>query len=71
MTRIITGIASLLVGFSFVIFFKFFAQFTIEQQNKSWGFHFGNRAIKLAQITYIIVGIGFIVISILSFFKIT
>ena len=67
--QIIISIVSILAGGSLIIFCKFFARLVIKQQNKFWGFHFGNHGIKVAEIVSIIVGIGFIIIGILSLFR--
>lgn len=68
--KIIIGIIGLTVGFCLVIFRKSFARHVIKEQNKFGGFHFGERDIKSTEVISIIVGIGFIIIGLLSIFQI-
>ena len=69
MKETIIGMVALSVGILLVLFFKYFARFVVEQQNKSWGFHFGAREVKMTEIISVIVGIGFIIVGLLSLFQ--
>jgi hypothetical protein len=70
MKETIIGIVSLSAGCLMMILNKLFARLVIEQQNKFWGFHFGQREIKITEVGSIITGIGFIVVGLLSLFQI-
>lgn len=70
MKEAIVGIIGLLAGCSMTIFHKSFARLTIERQNKFWGFHFGQREIKITEVVSVIVGMGFIVLGFLFLFRI-
>lgn len=52
-----------------VIFQKYFGKFIIVQQNKFWGFHFGDREAKITGTISVIVGIGFIILGLISILK--
>lgn len=69
MKEIIIGIISLSAGSFLVVFFKYFARFVVVQQNKFWGFHFGARGVKATETISVIVGIGFIIVGLLSLFQ--
>lgn len=70
MNKIISDVIAIVVGCLMVIFHKSFARLIIEQQNKFWGFHFGDREVKISGIISIIAGTGMIVLSLLSLLKI-
>jgi len=42
----------------------------VDFQNKVWGFHFGEKEVRASTVGIIIVGIGFVVISLLSLLNI-
>lgn len=69
MKETIIGIVSLLAGCLMMFLYKSFARIVIGQQNKFWGFHFGEREIKITEVVSIIAGIGFIVFALLSFLQ--
>src|SRR3990172_12023267 len=67
--EILVGTISLLVGCLLVVFRVSFAHKLIEQQNKFWGFHFAEGAIKATEFISLIVGAGFIILALLSIFQ--
>ena len=53
-------------GGAMMVFNRSFATTVIRQQNKFWGFHFGDRDIKIARVFAIVGGTVFFVIGFLS-----
>ncbi len=60
------SVIAVLVGASLVLLRKRFAQYTIRQQNRVWGFRFGDSATRSAEVVALVVGIGFVAIGILA-----
>ncbi len=62
------GGISLIVGLAMLIFNKPFSRAQIESQNQFWGFNYGEKEIGVSRIVILIVGIGFIIVGLLSLF---
>jgi hypothetical protein len=60
------SVIAMLVGVGLIIFRGRFAQYTIRQQNRVWGFRFGENATRSAEVVALIVGVGFLTIGILA-----
>lgn len=60
----ITSIISVLVGCGLLFWRKRFAAAVVKEQNRMWGFHFGEREERISVIVAIIVGSGFLTIGI-------
>jgi hypothetical protein len=50
-----------------LFYHKAFTRLTIEQQNRFWGLHFGQKEIKITKIGAILAGAICIVLGLLSF----
>ncbi|MBI4743377.1 MAG: hypothetical protein HY776_00885 [Actinobacteria bacterium] len=70
MNDLTTGIISVIIGFILLVFRKPLALIDVKLQNKTWGFHFGEKEIRMSEGGNIIVGIAFITIGILFIFGI-
>jgi hypothetical protein len=59
-----------LVGFSggiFLLWFrKEFASFCIMDQNRLWGFRFGERTTRLTEVVVVVSGLGFVIFGLLA-----
>jgi purine-cytosine permease-like protein len=62
----ISSIISVLVGCALLMWRKQFAAAVAREQNRMWGFHFGQREERISLFMAIIVGIGFLTIGILG-----
>ena len=58
------------IGVSLLVFHKQFAERCIEDQNRRWGSHFGEREVRRTKLVVIIVGLGFIIMALLCLFGI-
>jgi len=58
----------IIFGVLMLIFRKSFASLIIEFQNKVWGFKYGEREKKASIFVIVIVGLGFITLSVLAIF---
>lgn len=65
----IIGIISIAVGCLVIIVRKSFARRIIEDQNRAWGFHFGDRDVKVTGYILIIIGTVAIVFGLLAVFQ--
>lgn len=66
MSEVIFGVATLVGGAALLVFRKQFARACIANQNRLWGFHFGARDVKRAEIVAVIAAIGWIVMGLLA-----
>jgi len=66
---IIIGIIACVVGVSAILLHNSFARATIEVQNRTWGFNFGEKEVTISKVVIIIVGALFVLIGILVFLK--
>ncbi len=64
----ITSIISALVGLALLIWRKRFTAAVVREQNRMWSFHFGQREERISIFIAVLVGIGFLIIGILSLF---
>jgi hypothetical protein len=62
----IASIISVLIGSGLLIWRKLFAAAVVGEQNRMWGFRFGDREERMSVIAVIIAGSGFLAIGILS-----
>jgi hypothetical protein len=62
----ITSIISALVGCALLIWRKRFAAAVVREQNRMWGFRFGQREERISLFVATLVGIGFLTIGILG-----
>ncbi len=62
----ITSIISALVGLALLILPKRFAAAVVREQNRMWGFHFGQREERISIFMSILVGGGFLIIGIVG-----
>jgi len=62
----ITFIISVLVGCELLLWRNRFAATVVKEQNRMWGFHFGEREERISVIVAIIVGFGFLGVGILG-----
>jgi hypothetical protein len=58
------------LGLAVIVFCDFFARQCVKWQNKTWGFHFGERAVKWSRIVIVLVGMGWIALALLALFGI-
>ena len=65
MNEIVAGIISLLVGCTVLLWRESLARYTIEEQNRFWGFEFGEREVKRTKIIAVAVGTGFVILGLL------
>jgi hypothetical protein len=65
MGRIVIGVWLLAAAFLVVAFRKICARQCIEWQNKSWGFHFGERSIRASEVVITAFGILWIIFALL------
>jgi len=70
MKNYITAIVCFVIGTFFTIYYKMFAIFVINQQNKFYKFNFGAREVKITEVITLIIGISLIIIAILTFFNV-
>ncbi len=70
MEELVVGMISLTLGCLMVFFRKPFAGRIIREQNRFWGFHFGESELRLSMVISAVVGIGFIVFALLLLFQI-
>lgn len=56
----------MLVGVGLIVLRKRFARYTIRQQNRVWGFQFGENARRSAEVVALVVGVGFVTMGILA-----
>lgn len=70
MDEILVGVISVFAGCLIVVLRKFFSNLIIKQQNKFWGFHFGEVTTKTTEFVSLIVGAGFIIMGLLFVFRI-
>ena len=66
MDETVVGIILLLVGCAMILWRDRFARKTIEEQNRVWGFRFGEREEKRTKLIVFVVGMGFIVFGLLA-----
>ncbi len=69
MKGIILGFIAVVFGLFLLKNYSFWAKWTIEQQNRFWGFHFGDREIRFVEMGAILMGLIFIIIGLLVFFQ--
>jgi uncharacterized membrane protein (Fun14 family) len=62
------NLAFIAIGCVMLIFRKSFASLIIDFQNRVWGFRFGEREKKASIFVIVIVGLGFITLSLLAIF---
>jgi hypothetical protein len=55
-------------GFLMCIFRKQFAKSAMKNQNRTWGFRFGEEKVKIAEVFAFLAGLGFMIISLLDIF---
>jgi hypothetical protein len=55
-----------IIGLCLVVFNKAFARYSVEGQNRTWGFHFGKSEEFATRIAAVIVGIVFASVGILA-----
>jgi hypothetical protein len=70
MDRLIVGLVSLSLGVLGILFRRFCATKIIEQQNKFWGFNFGESAVAAAKLVCVIVGIALLIVGFLNLFQV-
>jgi hypothetical protein len=70
MENIIFGLFGLLFGCVMVFLNKPLARLIIASQNKFWGLDFGDDEVETASTVGYIVGIGLIIVGLLSLFRI-
>lgn len=66
MDETVVGIILLLVGCAMILWRDRFARKTIEEQNRVWGFRFGEREEKRTKLIVFVVGTGFIIFGLLA-----
>jgi hypothetical protein len=66
MRDVIPGCVALLVGCLLLLFHKASARRAMQDQNRLWGFHFGEREVRISQVISIIVGAGFAILGLLA-----
>ncbi len=64
------GVLIFLVGCLILVFHKYFTKLIVEQQNKFWGFHFGERTFKITKLGLMMTGAGFIILGLLTLFQV-
>ena len=62
--RLLLATISIAIGGALIIYRKTFTVRGIRQQEKVWGFPLGQRGVQVGQAVAIIVGAGFIVMSV-------
>jgi len=65
MQRAVLVLVALSLGATLLWFRKEFADLCIKDQNRVWGFHFGEKATRLAEFVAVVVGAGFVVAGLL------
>jgi hypothetical protein len=63
MERIIVGIVSVAAGVTIIILRRKFVRYSIAFQNKTFGFHFGEKDIKAGDRAAPIIGLAFIILG--------
>ena len=66
MKRTFIFLVGLSIGIYLLVFRKQFARSCIKDQNRLWGFHFGEREVWISEIVAVIVGFGFILFAVLA-----
>jgi hypothetical protein len=64
----ITSIIAILTGLALLIWRRRFAAAVVREQNRMWGFHFGQREERISTFMATLVGIGFLTIGVLGLF---
>lgn len=59
-------ILGVIIGVLMITFNRKCAHFTIETQNRTWGFHFGKAEETFTRVLAIVVGLGFVTVDILA-----
>lgn len=62
----VIDILAIIVGFALIAFRRPFARMVIDSQNKAWGFKFGARDKRVSEFVSVVVGLGFVVLGLLS-----
>jgi NADH:ubiquinone oxidoreductase subunit 5 (subunit L)/multisubunit Na+/H+ antiporter MnhA subunit len=60
------GAVSICIGSLLLLLRRPFGRFIVEQQNRAWGFKFGEHAVFSAATVSAIVGTGFVVVGLLA-----
>lgn len=64
------GLILVIVGILLVVFSDRASRYSIQSQNKTWGFHFGERERKFSRVLWILGGIVAFIMGILTLFGI-
>ncbi len=60
MKQVLLGLFAICIGCLLIFFRKAYARYVIREQNRIWGFKFGETQVKISEIVAILVGTGFI-----------
>jgi hypothetical protein len=62
----IASVVAVLIGLGLMIWPRKFASIIIRDQNRFWGFNFGEKEVRGSTIVCFVVGLGFVTLSVLS-----
>jgi len=60
------SVIAVVVRVGLILLRRPFSQYALRQQNRVWGFRFGDNARRSAEVVALVVGIGFVTIGILA-----
>jgi len=60
------SVIAVVVGVGLILLRRPFSHYALRQQNRVWGFRFGDNARRSAEVFALVVGIGFVTIGILA-----
>jgi hypothetical protein len=63
MENFLSGLILIVIGVFLIAFREWVSKKTIESQNRTWSFHFGEQEIRATKYLAVIVGIGFIILG--------
>jgi hypothetical protein len=68
--RVLFIVTALVLGGTLITFRSSFARLIVREQNRTWGFRFGDRTVKGAELVCVVVGIAAFGFGILAFLRI-
>jgi hypothetical protein len=66
MESIVVGTVSVIVGIALVVFNERFARFAMAEQNRVWGFHFGEREVRITRYIAVLCGLVFVILGVIT-----